>query len=187
MAETEGNGASSPKKTEVESVDMSDGRKVDFAGKRKMLKDSIIADGKVGVRLDFRNGQTRSFIVPAELQDQFAAHGAKQKYGDETAGLEDIDDMIGAVDELDVQIQAGKWREERTGGSFAGTSVLRRALVEFSGKTDEQVKAFLEGKSQAEKLALRGAAGVKDIVARLESEKQAKAAKVDTQALLATL
>ena len=48
--------------TQVETVTMTDGRVVDFAGKRKLLKESSVnADGKVQVRLDFRNGETRLF------------------------------------------------------------------------------------------------------------------------------
>lgn len=199
--ENAGNGAAPSKKADVQIVKMSDGREVGFAGKRKMLKDDIYENGKVGVRLDFRNGETRTFWIPdsstpdgVPLRDKFAGHGSKQKYGDETAGLDDIDDMILAVDELDGQIQSGNFTAERTGSGIGGTSVLLRALVEFSGKTVEQVKEFLKGKNQTEKLALRGASAknkdgvsVKDIVARIEAEKSAKAANVDTGALLAQL
>ena len=48
---------------EVESVKMSDGRTVDFVGKRKLLKDTIIDGSNVSVRLDFRNGETRLFDI----------------------------------------------------------------------------------------------------------------------------
>lgn len=183
----EANAVSSQAKREVEVVKMTDGRDVEFVGKRKLLKDTIIEGGNVAVQLDFRNGQTRRFALPSGLVLQFAGHGAEQKYGDETAGVEDIDDMILAVDELDGRIQKGEWTQKREGGSFAGTSVLLRALVEFSGKTAEQVKEFLTGKSQAEKMALRNAAKIKPIVDRLEQEKLSKAAKVDTDGLLAQI
>ena len=53
--------------TQIETITMEDGRVVDFAGKRKLQKTSIIADGKVQVRLDFRNGQTRLFTVPPAI------------------------------------------------------------------------------------------------------------------------
>ena len=73
--------------TQVETVTMTDGRVVDFAGKRKLLKESSVsADGKVQVRLDFRNGETRLFTLPDSLLTKFAAHGAEQKLGDEIAG-----------------------------------------------------------------------------------------------------
>ena len=174
-------------KAEVETVTLSDGRQVDFVGKRKMLKDTIIEGDKVGVRIDFRNGETRTFWVPEELKLKFAGHGAEQKYGDETAGIDDIDDMVLAVDELDGRIQRLEWSVKREGGGMAGTSVLLRALMEFSGRTQEQVKEFLTGKTQADKLALRNSAKIKPIVERLEAEKLSKGTKVDTDALLSAL
>lgn len=174
---------------DVEVVEMTDGRKVEFVGKRKLLKDSIVdhEHHKVSIRLDFRSGVTRTIHLPQKLILDFAAHGAEQKYGDETAGIADIDDMVLAVDELDKNIQAGNWSTRREGSGMAGTSVLLRALVEMSGKDVEAVKAFLSTKSQAEKLALRNSARLKPIVDRIEAEKAAKVGKVDTEALLAGL
>ena len=173
----------------VETVTMQDGRSVEFAGKRKLLKETIIEGDSVAVRLDFRNGETRTWTVPKDLVLRCAGHGAEQKLGDETAGTEDVDDMVLAVDELIARLNKGPdfWITKREGGGMAGTSVLLRALVEFSGRTSEQVKEFLSGKTQAEKLALRNSPKVKPIVERLEAEKAAKGAKVDTDALLANL
>lgn len=167
----------------VEDVKMQDGRTVQFVGKRKLLKESF-PDTKT-VRLDFRNGQTRTFEIPSDLMSKFATHGAEQKLGDETAGLEDVDDMVLGVDELIGRLVKGEWSTRREGSGAAGTSVLLRALVELSGKTPEAIKTFLAGKSHAEKIALRNSAKLKPIVDRLEAEKNAKASKVDTDALLA--
>ena len=171
-------------KSPVETVTMSDGRQVDFVGKRKLLKESIVDGHKVSVRLDFRNGETRLFHIHQDLLYQFAAHGAEQKLGDETAGTDDVDDMVLAIDELIERLNRGEWNTRREGTGFAGTSVLLRALVEASGKSVEQIKAFLTGKSQADKLALRNSPKIKPIVERLEAEKVSKAAKVDTASLL---
>lgn len=177
----------SKKMKEVETVTMSDGRKVDFVGKRKLLKDTVIGDGQVSVRLDFRNGETRLFPIPQELLLQFAGHGAEQKLGDETAGVEDVDDMVLGIDDMIERLNKGEWSVKREGSGMAGTSVLLRALMEVSGKTVEQVKAFLAGKTQMEKLALRNADSVKPVVERIEAEKVSKASKVDTAALLGEL
>ena len=183
-------------KTVIEQVTMSDGRVVGFAGKRKLVKEGFVGEqGDLSIRLDFRNGETRSIGLPASLVAQFALHGALQKYGDETAGETDVDDMVLGIDKLDKRVQAGEWTVKREGGGMSGTSILIKALVEYSGKSIESVKAFLEDKSQAFKIAMRGddkrrnAAGftVKDIVARLESEKVSKAPAVDTDALLSGL
>ena len=174
--------------TQVETVTMTDGRVVDFAGKRKLLKESSVnADGKVQVRLDFRNGETRLFTLPDNLMAKFAAHGAEQKLGDEIAGLNDVEDCVLAVDELIDRLYNGEWSVKREANGMAGTSVLVRALVEHTGKTVEQIKQFLSGKSQAEKVALRNNPKIKPIVDRIESEKAAKKTSVDTDALLGEL
>lgn len=174
--------------TTVETVTMTDGRTVDFAGKRKLLKESLqSADGKVQVLLDFRNGETRLFTIPDNMLAKFAAHGAEQKLGDEIAGLQDTDDCVIAIDELIDRLYNGEWGVKRESNGMAGTSVLVRALVEHTGKTVEQIKAFLSGKSQAEKVALRNNPKVKPIVERIEAEKASKGSKVDTDALLGEL
>lgn len=174
--------------TQVETVTMTDGRAVDFAGKRKLLKESSVnADGKVQVRLDFRNGETRLFTLPDNLLTKFAAHGAEQKLGDEIAGLTDTEDCVLAVDELIDRLYNGEWSIKREANGMAGTSVLVRALVEHTGKTVEQIKQFLNGKSQAEKVALRNNPKIKPIVERIEAEKASKKANVDTDAMLGEL
>ena len=173
---------------QVETVTMQDGRVVDFAGKKKLLKDaSVTGEGKVQVRLDFRNGETRIFTIPDNLLNKFAAHGAEQKLGDEIAGLAEIDDCVLAIDELIDRLYNGDWSVKRESSGMAGTSVLVRALVEHTGKTVEQIKAFLAGKSQAEKVALRNNPKIKPIIERIESEKAAKKTSVDTDALLGEL
>lgn len=173
---------------QVETVTMTDGRIIDFAGKRKLLKESLVtADGKVQVRLDFRNGETRLFTIPEAMTAKFAAHGAEQKLGDEIAGLEDVGDCVLAVDELIDRLYNGEWGVKREANGMAGTSTLLKALVEHTGKTVEQIKTFLAGKSQAEKVALRNNPKIKPIVQRIEDEKAAKKTNVDTDALLGEL
>ena len=181
---------------QVTTVKMSDDRLVDFAGKKQMLKESFVtADGKVQVRLDFRNGETRLYTVPDALMLKHAAHGAEQKLGDEIAGLKkadgsdaDIEDKILAIDELVDRLYGGEWNTRKESSGMAGTSVLIRALCELYSKPVEAIKTFLKDKSQAEKMALRNNAKVKPIVERLEAERVAKAgSKVDSDGLLAGL
>jgi hypothetical protein len=170
--------------TPVLVVKMSDGREVDFVGKRKLVKESTIDEhGKVSVRLDFRNGETRLFHLPHTLLNQFAAHGAEQKLGDETAGTEDVDDMVVDVDDLIERLHKGEWNVKREGGGFAGISILMAALIEVSGKTQEQIKLFLSTKTQADKMALRNSPKIKPVVEKLEAAKLAKGTKVDVKAL----
>ena len=179
--------------TQIETVKMDDGRVVDFPGKRQILKSSVIDEqaGTVAVRLDFRNGETRLFTIPSALLLQFAAHGAEQKLGDEIAGLKDpsggeasIEDKVLTIDDLIDRLNKGEWNVRREGSGMAGASVLIRALVELRGKSVEEVKAFLSGKTHAEKLALREVPQVKAIIQRLEAEKASKRPQIDAEALL---
>ncbi len=173
--------------TQYEAVKMQDGRIVDFPGKRQLIKSSKVVDGSPQVTLDFRNGETRTFSLPAALITQFALHGAEQKLGDETAGLKDIDDAVMAIDELIDRLYNGEWSIKREANGMAGTSVLARALVEHTGKSMEAIKTFLADKSQAEKVALRNNPKLKPIIERLEAEKASKKTNVDTDALLGEL
>ncbi len=183
-------------KTQVTTVKMDDDRIVEFPGKRILQKESFIGeDGSVKIRLDWRNGETRTFTIPTALLLQFAAHGAEQKLGDQIAGLKDdkgndaeIEDKILAVDELIEQLNAGEWSARRESSGLAGTSILLRALMELYGKSKDEIKAFLKDKTAAQKTALRANAKVKPIIDRLQAEKDARSAKkVDTDALLGEL
>jgi len=211
---------SAKKKTEITTVKMSDGRDVSFAGKRKVLKETLIdeskvmidgdtvtlADGAVQIRIDFRNGQTRTYPLSLRLLAKYAGHGGEQKFGDELASPADKpmseDDMVIALDDLHNQVNLqGDWSAVREGGGgFAGASVVVRALVEASGKTIEEIKAFLQGKldrakANNEKLSRKELydsfrdpnSKVGKIVKRLEEERLSKEAKIDADAALAEL
>ena len=176
----------------VETITMSDGRVVDFPGKRKVLKSSAVTpDGRVVVTLDFRNGQSRQLVLPESLLLKFAAHGAEQKLGDETAGIDDIDDQVLAVEQLIDRLNAGEWNVKREAGGMAGTSVLAKALVLATGKTPEEIRTFLASKDQKQKVALRANAKIKPFIEQIEAERAARAKskgdEVDTEALLGEL
>ena len=84
--------ADTPEKT---PITMTDGRIVGCGKKARLLTESTIGeDGSVTVRLDFVNGETRSFALPSTLFARFAAHGAEQKLGDAIAGETDINDAV---------------------------------------------------------------------------------------------
>ena len=175
---------------EITTVTMTDGRVVDFPGKRKMQKSiEADSDGFIIVRLDFLNGETRSFPIAPKDFLRYAMHGASQKIGDAIAGLIDVDDCVATIDDLLLRLGRGEWTVKREAGSFAGASILAKALCEYSGKDATAVKEFLSTKTQSEKMALRSSAEINPIILRLEAEKAAnsKAPKVDTSALLGGL
>ena len=190
-SDTGGTGTAKPVKKEptINTVTLTDGRIVDFVGKRKLLKASeVTPDGKIQTTLDFVNGETRTFTIPDTLLAKFASHGAEQKLGDEIAGVDDIEDAVMAIDDLIDRLYNGEWGVARDKSGLAGASILMRALVESTGKTAEEIKKFLSDKTAAQKAALRTNPKIKPIVDRLEAEKAAKSAKkadaVDTDALL---
>lgn len=174
----------------VNTVTMTDGAIVEFPGKRKLQKTSIVADNDVlQVRLDFVNGEFRLFTLPPALVATFALHGAEQKLGDEISGLDDINDCVLAIDTLIDRLYEGKWNATREANGMAGASILARALVEQSGKDMATIRTFLSDKTQAQKVALRQNPAIKPIVDRLEAEKAKKPSKnaIDTDALLGSL
>jgi len=193
---------------------MTDGRKVNFAGKRKVNKETLVDDagivvedgvmqitaGAVSIRMDFRNGETRTIPLPLALLARFAGHGAEQKFGDELATSADKplseDDMVLAIDDLNALVQSGKWGAGRaaSGGGVSGASVVVQAICEATGKDVATVKAYLQKKLDADPALTRRAlydsfrvAGTKTgvIIKRMEDAKLAKVAKVDADAELA--
>lgn len=168
------------------TVEMEDGSTEVFGAKKKMVKVTTIANGKVSTKLSFLNGRVVVFDMPEDMVLRFAAHGSDQKFGDIIAGLGDIEDAILAVEELAGRLAAGEWSQKREGSGLGGTSVLVRALMLMMGKDAETIKKFLAEKNQAEKIALRNNPRVKPFVDRVEAEKAVKAGRVsiDTDALL---
>lgn len=195
-------------KTEYTTVKMTDGREVQFAGKRKVNKETLIDESKieisgdvvqftagaVSVRMDFRNGDTRTMPLPVALLAKFAGHGGEQKFGDELASPADKplseEDMVVAIDDLNSEIQKGSWGRGRAegGGGVAGAGIVVRAIAEVTGKSVEFVKAFLQKKlddsaaKDGDKKLSRKAlydsfrvAGTKTgiVIQRLEDEKRA--------------
>ena len=177
----------SPLATSAETVQFSNGQSIDFVGKRKMLKRTIITGDDVSVDIYFRNGELRHFDIPDTMKAQFAGHGAEQKLGDSAAGCTDIHDMIEAVDSTISQLNAGEWSARREASGFAGQSVLLRALVQVSGKPAERVREYLKGLSQKEKMALRQSPKLKPTIEAIEAEDAASDTSVNTDALLEAL
>lgn len=203
-------------KAEVVAVQMTDGRTVNFPGKRKVQKETIIDESKiviegdvmqlqagaVKVRMDFRNGQTRTIPLPLSLFARFAGHGGEQKFGDELASSADKplseEDMVIAIDDLNGEIQKGNWGKGRAsgGGGVSGAHIVVQALMEISGKDQETVKAYLQGLLDKNPDLTRRAMydsfraeGTKTgaVIKRLEAEKGKKAAAVNADDALAGL
>lgn len=205
MSETQSAESAAPakKKTEYTDVAMEDGRTVKFAGKQKVKKEVIEdPEGKpVGVRFDYVNGSTRSLHfseIPPATQLALLAHGAHQKIGDESSDVKTVEDAVLAHENMIGRLKNGEFYKEREAGdSFAGASLVVRAIMEATGKDQEAVKAYLQKKLDTAK-----AAGEKlsradlynsfknpnsktgQIIERLEKEQRAKSAKMDADTML---
>ncbi len=143
-------------KTPSVSVMMTDGRTVEFVGKRKMLKSAEANGTTATLQIDFLNGETRKVSIDATdaLFTKFAAHGLSQKVGDEAAGEETVDDMVVSIDAILARLASGEWGTERKAGDgFSGASVVIKAIMEATGKDLAFVKEFLEKKLAAGKEA----------------------------------
>lgn len=204
VEQTEGNGqAAEPTKGKApkappEKVTMTDGRIVEFAGKRKMLKSpEFNEDGTWKLNhFDFRDGRTLTHNAPsADLRTaegelmihKLAAHGSEQKVGDETAGAQTISDMFDVVEACIDRLDRGEWYVEGAGEGARGMGILLKALVEFTGKTADQLRPWLKGRSADERKALQGTPQIKPIIQRLQDEELSKAAHIDTGAMMDSL
>jgi len=145
-----------------EIVEMTDGRKVEFAGRTRMDKTILIdeADGTVAVRFDFRNGQTATYPIPSQHMLHAAGHGWGQKLGDHVAGMKDEqtkepaseEDMYLAIESLVSDLKTGGWNKVRTGeGTVSGAGIVLRAVAQHFGKPVATVKEILENKLAEDK------------------------------------
>lgn len=171
----------------VASVEMTDGRIVDFPGKRKMqLSCEIDNDGFLDVKADFLNGETRAFTAAPTKLANFAKYGASQKFRDTIAGLDNIEDCVIAIDDLIDTLNKGEWTATRnSSNSYSGASTLQKALMRVYNLTADKAKAFLKDKTQAQKMALRNNAKLLPVIEEIEAEMNKKAkATIDTDSLL---
>lgn len=161
-----------------ETITLLDGRTRDFTEKKRLHKASeTLPDGRMQVRLDFRNGETRLFTLRPDMVAQFALHGAEQKLGDEISNVDSIDDAVEAIDQLMQRLDAGDWTKEREGGSgLAGACVLTKAMVVVTGSTVEQVRAYLATMDNKVKVALRNSAELSPTIKQIEAEIAARRA-----------
>ena len=145
-----------------EIVEMTDGRKCEFAGRTRMDKTILIdeADGTVAVRFDFRNGQTATYPIPSQHMLHAAGHGWAQKLGDHVAGMKDEqtkepaseEDMFLAIESLVSDLKTGGWNKVRTGeGTVSGAGIVLRAVAQHFGKPVATVKEILENKLAEDK------------------------------------
>ena len=159
--------------SENRTIEMKDGRKVEFSPTTKMKKDyGNCENGNVFCQIDFDNGETVRLEVdplsPTGLQA--LGHGLGQKLGDAAAGAESTNDAFEAVLEVASRVANGEWTKTRAageGGSAKGASELVEALVKVLGQPKEIVRDMLAKLKQGDKLALRKTPAVVEAIEQL--------------------
>lgn len=162
---------------------------------------NMLADNIGELVLTFANGETlrlRTNDLAFEIVMQATMHGLKQKLVDaaaisrnpDTGRSATVDDKFAAVKEVYDRLLAGEWNKRREGGAGSGAGgLLFAALVRlYAGrKTDDEIRAFLAGKSDAEQAALRASSRVAPIIQAIKDERAAKKGLPDADDLLAGL
>ena len=148
--------------------------------------------------LTFANGKALTISkndLTEEQQTRALLRGVKEKLVDaaaisrnpETGRPATIDDKYNAVRAVYDRLLAGQWNAAREGGGGGSGGLLFKALCRmYSNKSPEQIVAFLAGKTDADKTALRKNPKVAAIIEELRAE-TGKAANIDTDELLAEL
>ena len=148
--------------------------------------------------LTFANGKALTIgknDLTEEQQTRALLRGVKEKLVDaaaiscnpETGRSATIDDKYNAVKAVYDRLLAGQWNATREGGGGGSGGLLFKALCRlYSNKSPEQIAAFLAGKTDADKTALRKNPKVAAIIEELRTE-TGKAANIDTDELLGEL
>lgn len=155
--------------------------------------------GNPCLTLTFSNGQELRIaadMISVAIAQQAMMHGLKQKLVDaaaisrdpETGRAATIETKYAAIREVYDRLLSGEWNKRREGGAGASGGLLFRALVRmYDGKkTPDDIREFLDGKTDAEKAQLRKNPRVAAMIEEIRAE-SAKDDNADTEDLLAGL
>lgn len=164
--------------------------------KRNAVITAQIADDTLVLK--FANGEVLELnankLTP-EIQRMALLHGLKQKLVDaaaisrnpETGRPASPEDKFQAVKAVYDRLLAGQWNATREGGGGNGGLLFQALCRMYEGrKTPEEIRAFLDTKTDAEKAALRKNPRVASIIDEIRAE-QGKTANVDVDELLGEL
>ncbi len=166
---------------------------------RTSIYEYTVAASGASATFAFANGEHITVYrdqLPQDVQDAAFWHGIKQKIADgaaiardtETGRSASLDDKIYAMRQIARRLPIS-WNAISEGGSGNAGGWLLKALCElYPAKTREQLQAYLSGKSDKEKAALRADAKIAPVIQRLKDAAGASASKgIDTDSLLGEL
>lgn len=156
---------------------------------------SGLADNDVGVTIRFSDGEELYLgesMVSEDVRRHALAHGFKQKLVDAAAMSRNPDtgraatlaDKKAAVGEVYARLLAGEWNKVREGGAVGGL-LLSAVIRLYPSKTADELKAWLDGKTDEQKAALRVNPKIAPIIAAIKAERAKE--QPDTDGLLAEL
>lgn len=142
-----------------------------------------------GKALTLNAGEIQTFVpgdLSAEVMASAMLHGLKQKLVDAAAISRDpsngraatIETKYNAVKEVFDRLIAGQWNKQREGGTATGGLLLAALIRAYPAKTEEQLRAFLSGKTDAEKAALRKNPKIAAIIEEIKAERGAEPSAV---------
>lgn len=161
--------------------------------------------------LMFTVGEAGSFVLPIgelsnELRSRALVHGLVQKVSDAAAmpkaeltgdPKKDAAAKLANMTAVRDRLMSGDWSRRAGDGSGPVAGLIFRAFSEFAENAAKKAKkpvpdadklrAFYDGKTRAEQLALRNIPEVSTIIERMKAERGADAKPVDTGALLGEL
>lgn len=139
--------------------------------------------GNPTLTLAFSHGETLCVAatqLSVAIAQQAMMHGLKQKLVDaaaisrnpDTGRAASVADKYDAVKEVYDRLLSGEWNKRREGGAGASGGLLFRALCRmYDGKkTPDDIRVFLDGKTDAEKAALRKNSKVAAIIEDIRAE-----------------
>ena len=152
-----------------------------------MARNAQIAVSRVGrdaLNFSFADGSELTIFADGlspEIRHEAMMHGLKQKIGDaaaigrnpETGRSATLSDKRAAMRAVVERLQAGAWNAERGEGGAPAGGLLFAALVRmYAGKkSDDDIRAFLAGKDDKQKAALRKNPRVAEIIEQIKAER----------------
>lgn len=151
---------------------------------------SASIDGASMVYADGSSDAVQWSDLTDQIRAHLMAHGWKQKVADGAAKSRDPEtgrsatdgEKISAMRAIAQRLAAGVWAIAGGGGGASSEKMLLiRALAEFSGKSLDDARAFVEGKTKTQQTALTANVKIRSIVDRMRAE---SVSMVDSDELL---
>lgn len=145
------------------------------------------------VTINFLNPETGDVItsislsldeLSAQMIDQLAMHGIKQKLGDSTAGEKMVEAALANVQRITDQLRRDEFRATRESGSKGPrTSDLAEALHRATGKPIDRCIAVVSEMGDEEKSGLRKSPRIQVELRKISLERAEKKAATEEVAL----